>query len=542
MKLLLPISLVFFICLPMSGQVKFKTVAEASDYKSTSDYNDVSEFIKKLTASSEHIRVENIARSTEGRDIPLLIIGNPLPQSPEELINDRRIVIYIQSNIHAGEVEGKEASLMFARDLLAEKNPAILKNVVLLICPNFNPDGNEPINPLNRTHQNGPVNGVGLRYNAQYLDLNRDAMKAESPEVQGVIQNVFNRWDPSVFMDCHTTNGSYHVEPVTFTWMVNPNGDNSLIDYMRTKMMPDMSGILLTKYKVENCFYGEFIDMMKPEDGWLYEVADPRYMSNYFGLRNRLGILNENYVYADYKARVLGCYFLIKSLLEYSSEHTAEIKAMLKSADQKVITRGMNPAVTDSFAVEFKVRPITEKVTIKTFEAEIVSDANGRKSYRKSDKQKTVTVPYYIDYYPSKNVKFPYAYLMTINDKEVINLLKIHGIVLGKLSSPVTTEVEKFEISGLKGSVRLNQGHYTNTLKGSIIKETMEFKTGTVVIRTDQPLASLAAYLLEPLSNDGLATWNFFDRYLVPQWGSGFYPYPVYKVLNKIEIKTEPLN
>jgi hypothetical protein len=283
-------------------------------------------------------------------------------------------------------------------------------------------------------------------------------MKAESPEVQGVIQNVFNRWDPAVFMDCHTTNGSYHVEPVTFTWMVNPNGDKALIDYMRTKMMPVMSGMLLNKYKVENCFYGEFIDMMKPENGWLYEVADPRYMSNYFGLRNRLGILNENYVYADYKSRVLGCYFLIKSLLDYSSTHNAEIKSMLNSADQKVIARGMNPSVTDSFAIEFKVRPISEKVTIKTFEAEIVSDANGRKSYRKSDRQKTVTVPYYIDYYPAKNVMFPFAYVLTVNDKEIIDLLKIHGIELGKLSSPVKTEVEKFEISSLKGAARRRSG------------------------------------------------------------------------------------
>ena len=182
---------------------------------------------------------------------------------------------------------------------------------MFLLCPNFNPDGNEQISPSNRTYQNGPVNGVGVRHNGQFLDLNRDAMKAESPEVRGVITSIFNKWDPAVFMDCHTTNGSYHVEPVTFTWMVNPNGDNSLIRYMRDKMIPEMSGTLLKKYKVENCYYGEFNDMMKPENGWFYDASDPRYMSNYYGLRNRLGILNENYVYADYESRVKGCYWLI---------------------------------------------------------------------------------------------------------------------------------------------------------------------------------------------------------------------------------------
>ena len=167
------------------------------------------------------------------------------------------------------------------RDILKEEEFQLLENVILLICPIFNPDGNEKISTLNRTDQNGPVNGVGVRYNGQFLDLNRDAMKAESPEVRGLLTKVFNRWDPYVFMDCHTTNGSYHVEPVTFTWMVNPNGDKSLIHYMRDKMMPEISETLLNRYKVENCFYGEFFDMMDPEKGWVMDATEPRYMVNY---------------------------------------------------------------------------------------------------------------------------------------------------------------------------------------------------------------------------------------------------------------------
>ena len=302
----------------MFPQMRFQTVAERSDYKSTADYKEVTTFIDQLKKSSARIRVENIATSAEGREIPLLVIGNPLPGSPRDLVRDKRIVVYVQADIHAGEVEGKEATLMYARDLLKDKNTDLLRNVVLLICPLFNPDGNEKISILNRTYQNGPVNGVGVRYNGQFLDLNRDAMKAESPEVRGVLTNVFNRWDPSVFMDCHTTDGSFHVEPVTFTWMVNPNGDSSLISYMRDRMMPEMSKTLSDKYKVENCFYGEFLDMMDPEKGWVLDASEPRYMSNYFGIRNRLGILDENYVYADFKSRVLGCYYLIHSLVEYA--------------------------------------------------------------------------------------------------------------------------------------------------------------------------------------------------------------------------------
>jgi hypothetical protein len=84
------------------SQADFQTVAERSEFKSTAAYNDVISFIDQLKKSSPNIRVENIATSVEGRNIPLLIIGNPLPVSPEDLKNDKRIVVYIQANIHAG--------------------------------------------------------------------------------------------------------------------------------------------------------------------------------------------------------------------------------------------------------------------------------------------------------------------------------------------------------------------------------------------------------------------------------------------------------
>jgi len=264
-------------------------------------------------------------------------------------------------------------------------------------------------------------------------------------------------------------------------------------------------------------------------------------MSNYYGLRNRLGILNENYVYADFKTRVFGCYYLIRSLLDYASANKSEIKKMLQDVDAKTMNRGLNPGLADSFGIEFKVRPLPEKVTIKTYEADLVTDANGRRSIKRSDRQKTVTIPYYIDYYASRNVKFPFAYLITVKDQEVLELLKRHGIRVEELALPLKIPVEKFEISELKGSARLNQGHYTNTIKGRFLKDTIDFTAGTIVIRTAQPLANLASYLLEPQTNDGLMTWNFFDRYLVPQWGMGYYPYPVYKVIERINIKTIPL-
>ena len=540
-KLFLSIALLINIGTIASTKNKILTTAEKTNYESTSRYSEVMDFFKQLKKiSPNYIRIESLAKSIEGRDVPLIVMGNPLPRSPKDLAKDKRIVIYVQANIHAGEVEGKEAIQMIARDILLKETPDYLKNVVLLICPIFNSDGNEPISKRNRTNQNGPVNGVGVRHNGQMLDLNRDAMKLESPEDRGLIA-ALNKWDPSLFIDLHTTNGSYHQEPLTYTWMVNPNGDRSLINYMRDKMMPQMKTDLTEKYKQQNVFYGEFLDQRNPEKGWVYDAVQPRYIVNYVGLRNRLSILNENYVYADFKTRVMGCYNLCRSLLDYVSANKDEIKNMLKEVDTKTIARGMNPSEKDSFSVDYTYAPTPQPETINAFEMEPYVDANGRNRVRPTDKVKTVTIPYLADYYSKRNVKFPYAYIITVPDAQVVNLLKMHGIKIEKLEKAVTLDVQTIKTRELKPAPRLNQGHYNNSIKVEYINEKKEFAAGSLIVRTSQRLANVAAYLLEPEADDGLLYWNYWDKYLVPQWGGMFLPYPVVKVLIAGEIPSKEM-
>ncbi len=519
------------------GQFDIQTVAERSNYTTTSTYEDVMQYIGTLE-SSPLLRIESFATTIEGKKLPLLIIADPMPESPTDLKNGDRIVVYIQANIHAGEVEGKEAAQMLARDILNNTYPGLLDDVVLLICPILNADGNDKMDTTNRINQNGPVNGVGVRYNGQFLDLNRDAMKLETPEIRGVIAEVFNAWDPAITVDCHTTNGSYHEEPVTFTWMMNPNGNRSLINYMRDEMMPGVSETLLNDYHVENIFYGEFIDRLNIDKGWISYASEPRYLVNYVGVRNRLAILNENYVYADFKTRVKGSYHLLVSIIEYAASHKDEIKNMIAEADRLTIERGLKPAVTDSFAIEYRGEPTPEPVTIKAFEADTIPGVQGYWRFRQSDRKRTVTVPYIADYYPEKSVKFPFAYLITVPDPKVIDVLKTHGVEIEYLKKDIMLEVEEFLFEEINPSSRLFQGHYLNNIKGKSVAESRDFKKGTIIVRTAQPLGGVIAYLLEPLSDDGLLKWNFFDNYLVSQWGGVYYPYPVYKVMNAVGIET----
>ena len=140
--------------------------------------------------------------------------------------------MFVQANIHAGEVEGKEAILMLARRLVSGDLKPMTRQVVFLIAPDYNADGNEKVTPMNRTQQNGPVAGVGTRENSKGLDLNRDYMKLDSAEARSLV-GLMNNWDPHVLVDLHTTNGSYHAYHLTYSPILNPNADPRLIEFTR---------------------------------------------------------------------------------------------------------------------------------------------------------------------------------------------------------------------------------------------------------------------------------------------------------------------
>ncbi len=514
------------------------TVAESTNYAATSRYADVMAFIRELQRLSPLVRVETLCESTEGRAVPLLVIGRPAPLSPNDLKADKRMVVYIQANIHAGEVEGKEASLMLARDVVRGPAGACLDKLILLIAPIFNADGNERISPENRSYQPGPEQGVGVRPNAQNLDLNRDSMKLESPELRGMVRNVLGRWDPALVVDCHTTDGAFHDETVTWSWPLNPNGDLPLLEFQRDTMLPAINAIMKDAYGTLGLPYGTFRDWKTPEKGWESFGAQTRYVTNYVGLRNRLSILDENYVHADYRTRVLGNYAFLRAIVDYAAGHAEELVRRVAEADRRTVARGLAPATTDVVAVEYDVRPLAEPVVIHGYETEISWAPGARPEMKKTDRKHVYTVPYFAEYVPKRSVRLPFAYLLPSPDAEVTGLLLRHGIVVEALAASATLEVETFLPQELKGDERLYQGHRLNTIKGEYRTEKREFAAGTVVVRTGQPLGPLASGLLEPESDDGLVAWNFFDRRVAPQWERGYLPVPVHRLLAPANLVT----
>ncbi|MFQ5634115.1 MAG: M14 family metallopeptidase [Gammaproteobacteria bacterium] len=519
-----------------------RTRAESSGYAATSRYADVTAFIRTLQRRSGLLRVETLGTSAEGRRIPLLIIGDPAPASPADLNRDDRAVVYFQANIHAGEVEGKEAALMLARSLVLDRSPDVLDRLVVLIAPIFNADGNDRISTDNRPRQRGPVDGVGIRFNGLGQDLNRDGMKLESPEVSGLVRNVLNRWDPVFFLDAHTHNGSYHEEPVTWVWGLNPLGDAAVFDYMEDTVWPGVEKRMRRQFDTPTIPHGDFLDPREPEKGWIPLGPEPRYLSNYVGLRNRLAVLDEQYPYVDFRTRVEGSHHLMVSFLDLLHEQRDRIVGLIEAADRRTIERGLNPSPDDRFIIEHGREALERTLTIRGYEMEVEGDGRYGRGVRPTEVRRRYTdVPYLAKYTPVKTVRLPRAYLLSVNDPAIITKLRQHGIVVERLVEPANLAVEVFTVDKLTGAEHSTQGHYASTVEGRAAIEEREFPAGTYYVSTAQTLANVAAYLLEPQSDDGLVFWNYFDRYLAFQWWPEPKEYPVYKLYDEVRLVTETL-
>ncbi len=521
----------FVAAVGMLHGTDMKTGAEATHYKATSTYKEVMDFVFEAQRRSPHIRVLRLAQSIRDRMIPLVVISKEGLASPAELRMSGKPAVLFNANIHAGEVEGKEAVMMFMRDIVEQRELEVLESQAVLIVPIFNADGNEILGKNRR--DNGPEL-AGKRYNGQFLDLNRDFLKMESPEMKGLIK-VLNHWDPVLFVDLHTTNGSYHREPLTYTTLINPNGDDGLPQYMWKSLFPAVAERLKKTYGYDSVPYGNFADRTRPEKGWRNHAFGALYGTNYAGLRNRFTILDENYSHADFKTRVLACYGFVKSILFYTRQHIGRMQKMVRRAD--AATR--DGYLDKTFALEYKVEKLME-LTIKSylFKVEKIKPEDKDKYppwyngvlVKKTDEHKDYRVDYLTKPVPSVSIPLPEAYIILPHHGEIICKLKHHGIIVEKMTAPLTASLENFVLESITPAKRLYQGHVFIEAEGKYKTAEVTVPKGAYYISMKQPLARLIPVLLEPQSPDGFFTWGFFNREIVSQWTGRPLLYPVYRV------------
>jgi dipeptidyl-peptidase 4 len=469
-----------------------QTVAEKANYKATSKGADVVAFCEAIAKRGPNAKLDYFGASHEGRKLPLLVIAEPPVATAAEARASGKMVVLAFANIHAGEVDGKEALLALARDLTDKKEHPLLKELVILLVPNLNADGNEKIDPKNRPEQNGPTDGVGTRANAQGLDLNRDFVKLESPEVRALVKLV-NDWDPAVVIDCHTTNGSKHRFALTYDGPRYPTSDTDLAKWAESKLFPAVEKKVKDATGFDIAPYGNFD---RERTKWETYPATPRYGIQYFALRGKLGILSESYSYAPFKDRIGASKAFVTACLEVVADK------------RKDVAKLQAPGTITRVTVRTNTEAFPDKLEVLGFEEEV---KDGKRVA--TDKPKTYSLDYIGRVVAKETSAVPFAYLVPASETNVIENLQRHGIALEELREDITLETDAFVISGVNAAqVGFPKKDWNFTVDGRWNENEKLVPAGTVVVKTSQPLATLAAYLLEPRSEDGLATWGVCNK------------------------------
>ncbi|HYR84764.1 MAG TPA: M14 family metallopeptidase [Terriglobia bacterium] len=486
-----------------SGLSQLKTRAERTNYVETSRYDDVVAFLNTVAKASSLVHTTTFGYTFEGRPLPLAVVGRVSDATSATVRASGKLRIYIQANIHAGEVEGKESAQALVRDIAMGRYAQWLDSIVLLIAPIYNADGNERVLLTNRGPQHGPLGGMGIRANAQGLNINRDNIKLDTPEARSMVK-LLNDYDPHVMIDLHTTNGSHHAYHLTWEIPNNPAAASSITKVARDEWMQEVTKVIKAKYGWDLHSYGD-VSGQAPERVWTTVEDLPRYTHNYWGLRNRFGILSETYSYLTFKDRITTATRFLEEILNFAHGNAARIRKTAEDADSESL-------IGRRLSLRSKVKRSDQKAEVLMGDTEEeVNPYSGHVMLRRLDVRKPEQMWMETTFEPVESERVPSEYYLPAGLRSAVERLQAHGIRIERLGQPSTLQLEEFHIESNQAAAPAFEGHQERTISGKYEPVERTLPAGTYRVPMNQPLARLAFYLIEPRSNDGLLTWNVLD-------------------------------
>lgn len=514
MKMKFSLSLLFCLSIShglISQSDSWITFYEQSGKKATPGYTETMDFLQRLDKESDRLNLLSFGTSPQQRDLVYAIYDRDGLSDPVEIRKKGRVIMLVEACIHAGESEGKDAILLLLRDLIIhKKNEPLFSNVSVVFIPIFNVDGHERFGKFGRINQNGPEE-MGWRTTAQNLNLNRDFLKADAPEMKAWLQ-LYNLWQPEFFIDTHTTDGADYQYVITYGLETGGNMDASLSKWQNEVFLPYITSKMDNK-NMPIFPYVYFRNWHDPRSGLLSGVAGPMFSQGYTAMRNRPGLLVETHMLKPYNQRVESTREIILASIQLLNEEYKKLKILIDEADAYTVSK------------EFRSKPFPTKFTVdmhdsiittfKGFEYEVDrSDLTGGEWFIYDNKKPiNMQLPMFDHCKPTTFVNLPEAYIIPVEWNEIIEKLRYHGVVMKSIDKETEMDVEIYKFTKVGWKDKPYEGH-------SIIKN-MAFETkrtkilfpkGSMIVSMNQPLAKVIAHLLEPFGNGSLVEWGFFNQ------------------------------
>ena len=480
------------------------TPSERGQLRTTPDYDETVAYLRRLVAASRELQMVSIGRSAEGRDIWLVIASKERAFTPEALRRTNKSVVFAQAGIHAGEIDGKDAGLMLLRDMTVRGTKReLLDRASFLFVPIFNADGHERSSRFSRINQRGPEES-GWRTTAQNYNLNRDYMKADTPEMRAMLR-ALDTWQPDLYIDLHVTDGSDYQYDLTYGGNVATGWSPAIARWMTATFRPAIDAAL----KEMGHIPGPLIFTDDPAGGIGDDPDDPRLSTGYGDARHMATVLVENHSLKPYDQRVLATYVFLEQVLRLVAKDAAALREA---------TRAAREAKVSDVPLSWHVLPDSPKSTVELLgieRREVLSPVSGGVRVEWLGKPVTMRVPYNVGSVAT-SVDRPAAYWVPSSWREIIEKLDLHGIRYERIAGPREVDVTMYRLGEPEYGKAQFEGHVRVTAPASPLRRREHFPAGSVRVPTDQPLGTLAVLLLEPSSPDSLFQWGFFHSILAP--------------------------
>ncbi len=482
-------------------------IAFDDNNNTTSTYWEIRQFYQHLDQQSGLVQVHDFGMTDIGQPLQEVIIAADNHFTPEANHKAGKSILFINNGIHPGEPDGMDAMMLFARQLTNDKSvQAILKNVTIVAIPVYNIDGCLNRTGLSRPNQNGPEL-YGFRGNAKNLDLNRDFVKCDSKNAYSFNQ-LFNKWNPDVLIDTHTSNGADYQHTFTLIHTHKANLHPELSRFMTEQFVP----YIYRDMAVKGWDIVPYVMSLGTPDKGIYGFLDsPRYSSGYASLHHTISFMPETHMLKIYKDRVVSTLDFLKTVFRFVAENKQDLKKARALARFQTMLQ-------DSFTLTYTLNRIkVDSIPFQGYKADTkTSLVSGmpRLYYDKSKPWKA-NIPFYDEYISDIKIKKPVAYVVPQAYDRIIELMKINGVKAERLTKDSIIEVEMYKIVDFETSKRPYEGHYPHSktqVESSIVKK--QYYTGDYVIYTDQASLPYIIQTLEPQATDSWFSWNAFDGFL----------------------------
>lgn len=492
------------------------TPAEASHFRTTPSYADTLTYLERLQkAAPGKIRLETFGTTPEGRPMTVVIASNDGTFSPGAARAAHRPVVLLQAGIHPGEIEGKDAGLMLLRDFaVAGKLPHLLDHAVLVYIPVFSVDGHENSSPYHRINQNGPAS-MGFRGQSQYLNLNRDYVKADAPEMRAWLK-LWQRWLPDFLIDVHTTDGADYQYDLTWYTEDPHKLDSGVAAWQRALM-----DAAIPAYEARGhlaSIYLEFKDGRDPRKGIANFGSGPRFSTGYAALQNRPALLIETHMLKPYAVRVRAVYDLVDVLLERIGQHPDALLKTTAAADARTIARASDPSAR--VALTFKPDPVSTPYELKGYAFTVSHSAISDSDWIQYDPThpQRYTIPNWNGLLPDFSIAPPAAYAIPAQWTVLIDRLDAHGIAYRRLAHPVKVSAQGYQLDQPQWASKPFESHLMlRDVQVSPVSREVTLPTGSVIVPLDQRAANVAIELLEPQAPDSMLRWGYLDAVFEPK-------------------------